>query len=377
MNNSNKSFKFFVFLLLAPIPYPLSPAVEAKVMEDIVATVNGQPLLLSDYKKNVEAVLEQYKRNLPEFLKEKDSLEQIRTKVLDQMIDDELLAQKAEKEKIKVRERELDNGIQEVKDRFKKDETGKPLSEDQAEQVFNEELRKEGVGFGQFRERIKKQLMIRKLIDDIMRSKAKPPLEKEIEAYFNKVKAHIKGDASVMKGLSNEDAQELKVLAQRLKDLTSERVRVRHILIRAEPGDSLVKKSQALKKIQDMKKELQKDGSFAELAKKYSEDPESAARGGDLGFILKGWMVPEFEKAAFSLSVGEVSEPIETKFGYHLIRVEEKRAAQSLQYEDVREDLGQFLFNLNVHKELRALVKELRSQATLKTYRTDLDPSKD
>jgi len=106
-------------------------------------------------------------------------------------------------------------------------------------------------------------------------------------------------------------------------DTTEEAVKARYILIKPEPEVPLVKReADALKQITDARKRIVDDGEdFAEVAKEVSEDPGSAPNGGDLGCFGKGQMVPEFEEAAFSLEKGEVSQPIKTDFGYHLIQV--------------------------------------------------------
>jgi len=151
-----------------------------------------------------------------------------------------------------------------------------------------------------------------------------------------------------------------------LKDRIAERIRARHILIKFPPNASLADKSKALKEIKRVKTELDRSADFADLAKKYSEDSESARKGGDLGYFIRGWMEPQFEKAAFGLSVGKISEPVETSFGYHLIYVEEKRAASPLRLDDLDEDLTQYLFQSNFRKQLRAFIENLRSKATIK-----------
>jgi len=99
-------------------------------------------------------------------------------------------------------------------------------------------------------------------------------------------------------------------------------VRIAEIAIKtAISSESL---DQALQEIEDIQDELNKGADFETLAQTYSDCP-SAAQGGDLGYFSRGQMVPEFENAAFNLEIGEVSEPVLTEFGYHLIRVDDKR----------------------------------------------------
>jgi peptidyl-prolyl cis-trans isomerase D len=114
---------------------------------------------------------------------------------------------------------------------------------------------------------------------------------------------------------------------------------VSHILIPVDDGASAETKQKARAQAEALSKELQKNpGGFAEAAKKYSKDTGSAARGGDLGRISRGTMkdVPEFEEAAFKLKAGEVSEPVETRHGYHVIRVVDIQPARIKSFEEVR-----------------------------------------
>jgi parvulin-like peptidyl-prolyl isomerase len=360
------SNKFILALLAAALASPAA----AKVLDDTVAVVNGQPILLSEYKKNLDSVVEQYKKNLPDIVEDTTAVKQLRQKVLDQMIDDELMAQKASD--VKVTEREIDNGVVEIKDRFKRDEAGKAVPDEKAEAAFTEELQQEGLSLTAFRERLKKQIRVRKWIDDQIRPSVKPPTDGETKTYFEKMIKLVDGDTSTLAGLSPMETQQMTVLTQRLKEASAERVRARHILIKVSPNATMVEKSQALKRIKEIHDQLKKGADFAALARDKSEDPATAKHGGDLGFFLKGWMVPEFEKAAFSLGVGELSDIVETQFGYHVIRVEEKRAAQKPSFEEVKEQLQQALFAMNVQKALEKKVGELRAKATIK-IETPLD----
>ncbi|MBI4346508.1 MAG: peptidylprolyl isomerase [Elusimicrobia bacterium] len=359
MSNSSKLLAAWVLALAIPAG--------AALVEDTVATVNGIPILKTEYQKNLDSVFDQYKRTAPQLLNDKDTVAQIRRKVLDQMIDDKLFEAEAERRKIKIHEREVDQGITEVREKnFRQTAEGKTLSDEEVEKALNEELKKEGVTPSAFRERIRKQMMIRKVMDEVVRPKVKPPEETDVRKAFERIRFIVKGDTAAVAGLPERDAQAYMALGQRVKDLSGERVLVAHILAKVGPKASMVEKTAALKKIEDLKKQLESDDAdFAELAKKHSDDKESSDRGGDLGFVLRGWMPSEFEKVAFGLPVGEVSEPVETQFGYHLIRVREKKAAERVTFDKLKDDLAQFLFNVSLEKELEKTAQDLRKQAQI------------
>ncbi len=119
---------------------------------------------------------------------------------------------------------------------------------------------------------------------------------------------------------------------------TPERVKVRHILIKTQgkpPAEIPALKAKA----DDILKQLQHGADFAELAKKDSEDPGSAVKGGELGWIVRGQTVPQFEKTAFSLKPGEMSGVIQTDYGFHILQVEDKQAAHTQSFDDVKPQL--------------------------------------
>ncbi|GAB6062992.1 SurA N-terminal domain-containing protein [Deferrisoma palaeochoriense] len=118
-----------------------------------------------------------------------------------------------------------------------------------------------------------------------------------------------------------------------------EAVRARHILVRLPQNASEDEEKAARERIEKIRKQIEEGADFAELAKKVSEDPGSKDKGGDLGYFERGKMVPEFEKVAFSLEPGQVSEPVRTPFGYHLIRVEDHREARQKPLEEVRDQI--------------------------------------
>ena len=346
----------------------LAPQLNAAVMDELAAKVNNEPVMMSEYNKTKDMLVEQYRAAMPDFFKAKDAQEQIEKAAMDKLIDEALLRQKAEAMKIKVYDRELDLGVAEVKKRFSRDANNAPVSEADAEQAFKNELKKDDLTPAEFRERIRKQLMVRKLIEETVRPKAAVPKDEEIKSYFDKIKAAVLGDKGVFAGLDEEATQDLTAVAQRFKEFTAERVRVRHILFKFDENASLTEKNTALKKAEDVKKELDAGADFEDAALKYSEDKESAQKGGDLGYVIRGMLPAEIDEKAFVLALGEVSKPIATQFGYHLIRVDERRIAQKLQYEAVKDDLEQLLAQANFGKELASYLKDLRKDAKIENF---------
>lgn len=116
-----------------------------------------------------------------------------------------------------------------------------------------------------------------------------------------------------------------------------ERVKASHILIRIAVSAPEDEKKKAREKAEGILKKIKGGDDFAKLASEFSDDPGSKARGGDLGFFGRGMMAKPFEDAAFSLKPGEVSDLVETQFGYHIIKVEEKTEAQTEPFETVKE----------------------------------------
>jgi parvulin-like peptidyl-prolyl isomerase len=177
--------------------------------------------------------------------------------------------------------------------------------------------------------------------------------------------AYIKMSPDTMKSAvkSSEVKELLSTGEERLKshfDSQSRRyqspaeVRARHILIKAE-GEEDGERKAALEKAEKLKKTATRL-NFKQLAQQHSDDPGSKAKGGDLGFFSQGKMVPEFEQAAFAAEPGEIVGPVESQFGYHLILVEEKKAAVSKEFAQVREEIAR---ELVAKQKQEALVSQM------------------
>src|SRR6185437_5104357 len=137
-------------------------------------------------------------------------------------------------------------------------------------------------------------------------------------------------------------------------------VRARHILIRAAPGDEKADKA-AEDKIKATIARLKKGEDFEKVAKEVTDDPSGKANGGDLGYFTKDQMVPEFSEAAFRLEQGQISEPVKTQFGWHVIKVEDKRVKPAPKFEEVKPQIENFV----VRKAQAELVTKLRADAKI------------
>ena len=143
-----------------------------------------------------------------------------------------------------------------------------------------------------------------------------------------------------------------------------ERVRASHILIKTDPSDSAEAKEEKRAQLAGLKEEISEGGDFAALAKEHSGCP-SSARGGDLGFFERGRMVKPFEEAAFGMKVGEVSDIVETQFGYHLITLTERREAETVSLEDAKERISTFLYNQKKEQAVGDYLVKLRDSASI------------
>ena len=344
----------------------LASAASAKPLEDTVAVVNGTPILLSEFQKEAATAVDFWSRTNPAAMADPANLRKLRESTLEQLIDRELLYQEGARLKVKVREREVENAIEEIKGRFTKDDEGKAVTDAQAEAAFQEQLKKEGLDWGKFRERLSRQIMAKKVIDQEVKAKVEPASEAETRAYFDKITKYLDSRSTAAPaGMEEEEAMAFREVSSQVKAMSSERVRVQRILIRLSPGASENEKKRALKTAQQLKKRIDDGEDFGKVAKEESEDPDSAARGGDIGYVLRGVAPPELEKACFALGVGDVSEPILTEIGYNIVRVTEKRAKEKPEYDRFKEELSNFLAQASFQRRVEAFVKGLRDKATI------------
>ncbi|RPJ06519.1 MAG: hypothetical protein EHM36_06855, partial [Deltaproteobacteria bacterium] len=289
-------------------PDKIMPADKPEKVPDVVAKVNGKKITGKEYQKAYAELLGpmmgQSKGALPP-----DHKEKFKSAVVERLIIAELLIQKAEQSKVPVKSSDVDAELENIKKRM-----GSPEN-------YKKALETNGIKENELKGKIRQSLLIKALIDRDIASKV-TVTSQEAKTYYD----------------SHPD--EFKV---------PERVRARHIIVLVPDKSAAKAKEEAMAKIKEAQKQINKGEDFAEVAKKFSQDG-AAQKGGDLGYFTQGQMVPEFEKVAFSLKPGKVSSIVETKFGYHLIKVEDHQKPTTQGFPDVE----------------KRLIENLKSQKTQK-----------
>lgn len=301
-------------------------AKEAASPPDKAAVVNGVVITQTELTKELDFHLQRFSRQGVQISKEQ--MADLKNEVLDNLIDREILYQASQKAGIKVDNNKIDEELSGVKKRFpNEDEYKKALS---AMKISENDIKQQ----------IKEKLAINALIDMKIAQKV-VVTDKEAKAFYDSHPNLFK---------------------------QPEQVKASHILIKVEAGADQKKKSQAMQKIKQIQKELKGGQDFAVLAKKYSEDKGSGAKGGDLGYFERGQMVKPFEDAAFGLKPNDVSGIVETRFGYHLIKVYDKKPGKILAYDEIKELLIQRLRQEKTQQEAAKYIADLKKDAKIKKY---------
>jgi peptidyl-prolyl cis-trans isomerase C len=316
------AFSAFVGLTLIALP---SSAVEKKTPANKIAVVNGSVITQDDFDNQMQA-FQQRMAGMGRSLNN-DQLQTVKKDVLESLIDQELLYQECKKNKIEVAEPAVNEQLDMFKkqfsneDEFKKWLSLNKLSEDSFKSQFKEEMTIQ-------------QLVDKKFADKITVS------DEETKTFYNSNPEYFK---------------------------KPEQVKASHILIKADPKADEAQRAQARKKIEEVQQRLKKGEDFAALAKEFSQCP-SSAQGGDLGYFGRGQMTKPFEDAAFAMAPGEVSNIVETDFGFHIIKTVDKKPASVMAYEDVKERLGQYLKQNKLKDQVKVYVGQLKEKAKVERF---------
>jgi len=185
--------------------------------------------------------------------------------------------------------------------------------------------------------------------------------------YFEKKTANLKISESQLKEYYNKNKEKYKEAEGR---------HVKHILIYVPQDADNATKEKYLEKANEIREKLLKGAEFEELAKKYSDDTGSKKKGGDLGIIRKGQTIPEFEKEIFKLKPGEISKPIKSPYGYHLVKVEKIIPERIPSFEEVKnlvkQDYMQKKREEIMAQILQKLYKEYQPKIYLKLNRKEI-----
>lgn len=301
-----------------------------------LAKVNGTSIKQDSVDKYVEFLKNQDSTSVPE--ENTAEFKTLQANILDSLIVLVVLENHADKNNFKATQEEIDNAYQTIVDSYP------------SESDFEAALTSKNISKVFLMDQLKNEVLREKIFADVTKNIA--VTDEEIRQYYD----------SNRETLFN----------------VPEQVQVSHILIKFNipEGQELNEqiKTEAYDKIKVIQEKLKNGEDFATLAKTYSEDTENAESGGNLGFISAGQTIEEFEKAAFALKVGEISDIVETTYGYHLIKVTDHTDAYIKDFSEVTDTIKSYLLSNKQNIEWESFIYDLISKTNIE-YTTDLKGS--
>lgn len=288
----------------------------------LAAKVNGVGISNETLERNYEEYLRENNVNVAA-IRYPDRIEAMRRETIDLLINQELLWQSAEKQEIVATPEEVTRALDDMQAQFR------------TEEAFVSKLALEGYTKESYGTHLERLVSARKYLDQVSAEVAVSAAE--IHDFY----------------IQNPDKFRL-----------PEQARARHILLKQSPGADDEAQQAAREKLAGILTEARNGGDFAAFASQYSEDT-SAAQGGDLGFFERGQMVKPFEDAAFRLQPGEISDVVETPFGLHLIKVEDRQPARTMPEDQVREQIQAYLLKVKQQRAVDNEIRTLRSGAQI------------
>ncbi len=250
-------------------------------------------------------------------------LKRLRREAMEQIIEQVLVGQAAEQAGLDADPAEVDKSITDLRSIFDSDSS------------FQMKLDGEGFTQESFRAHMGRMMIAKQYLDKIRMTAAE---------------------------LSDADVEQYYEANQRRLTLP-EQVRVRHILITWKPMGKPDDRAYIREQMVPILERARAGEDFAALAREFSDDYATKQAGGDTGLFDRGQMAPSFEAAAFALEPGEISDVVETSFGVHIIKMEERRAEELLALDDIRDQLREHVQNERVEQAVRAEVERLRAAA--------------
>jgi peptidyl-prolyl cis-trans isomerase C len=293
--------------------------------KDKVAVVNGTVITRSDY----DTELNRFERQMAMSGRAPNPAEmtEMKQRVLEGLVDRELLKQESKKQGISVSDADVNQQVTALRQKFS------------TEKEFTDALAKMNLSEAELKSKLRQDMAIKKLIDQQVASKVTITPD-EMKEFYNSHSELFKAP---------------------------EMVRASHILIKVEPNASDADKAKARERIVAIQQRIKKGDDFATVAKEASECP-SGANGGDLDYFQRGQMVKPFEDVAFSLKPGSVSDIVETQFGYHLIKVADKKDASTVSFDEVKVKLEDYMKQQKINEQLGQYVGQLKTGAKIETF---------
>lgn len=301
---------------------PQTPSVAKPVpaqLPEVVARVNGESITGKDLDNAVRAIAGRAGPVPP------DERDRVYRGVLDDMIGYRLIIQEAKARKIAVADADVDAQIAQIRAQFPN------------EAQFQQALTAQKTTLEAVRNDTRDEMSASKLVETEVGSKIAVKPEAVTDFYSKNQEKFQQGP----------------------------RVRASHILIGIPQNADAATKQQAKTKAEALLNDLKAGKDFAEAAKTNSQDPGSAPNGGDLGYFEQGQMVPPFEQAAFALKPGEMSDVVETPFGYHIIKVADKQNSRVVPLEEAKAQIEEYLTQQNRHAQTELFVEGLKTKAKI------------
>jgi len=286
---------------------------------EVVARVNGEDVKKADFERMIRTLEQRAGQKIPT-----ERRDEILRGALDQLVVYTLLSQESKNRGIKVDEPEIDQKVQQLRSKFK------------TQEEFTKALTDRGMTIDSLKHDAKVDLSVTKLMDAEM-STEQAPSDAEAKSFYDKNPERFK---------------------------QGEKVRASHILIKVDPKAPPAAKQKARAEIDAVLKQAKGGADFAKLAQEHSQDG-SAAQGGDLNYFTREQMVPEFAKVAFELKPGDISDVVQTQFGYHIIKVVDHQDAKPIPYEQVNAQIKQFLANQKKQQHADAFIDTLKKKSKI------------
>ena len=287
---------------------------------ELAAKVNGEGITKKDFETQVERNMARYKGQGQELPPGIDS--RIRESVLRRMIDDAVTEQKAKSLGLDVTAQELDAKFKEYKDRFR------------TQEAFDEYLKRSGNTAEAMRDDLRRNLLRDRVVEKL--SGNVDVADDEVQKYYT---------------------ENIQRFTER------EQVKASRILVRVAPNATDAEKKAALKEAKSVRaKAAAANADFAAIATQSSKAPE-ASRGGDLGYITRGRMTPEFDNVAFTLKPNTVSDVVQTALGYEIIKVFEQKAERQRPLDEVKESIKNSLLARKRNEKRRDVLRQLKQDA--------------